>query len=242
MAEELFTLTAFRCPIFTPPSQSHLGNNKLHNIHLALNVLKGLILPPGGIFSFWTFLGEPTLRRGYKEGATFINRQVTTSPGGGLCQLSGVLYNLALLANFRILERHPHSIDAYGENRYIPLGRDATVAFGKKDLRFQNTHRVPVTFPVSATPLEVSGAVLATAPLNVEVSIEVSIPQEIPSPQAVLEDPGLLLGTEILEPGLSGKSVETHRVILHAGERRREFISRDSYSPTLSILRRGSRS
>ena len=45
----------------------------------------------------------------------------------------------------KIEERFNHTVDLYEEdNRYTPLGMDATVVFGHKDLRFRNTKEVPV--------------------------------------------------------------------------------------------------
>ena len=44
---------------------------------------------------------------------------------------------LALLSGCQPVVRHAHSIDAYGEGRYVPLGRDSSVAFGFRDLVFK---------------------------------------------------------------------------------------------------------
>ncbi|HTP30232.1 MAG TPA: VanW family protein, partial [Anaeromyxobacteraceae bacterium] len=44
-------------------------------------------------------------------------------------------------------ERHSHSIDLYTDStRFAPLGADATVAYGRKDLRFENTLTGLVSF------------------------------------------------------------------------------------------------
>jgi hypothetical protein len=56
--------------------------------------------------------------------------------GGGLCQLSNALYDVALRSGCAVIERHPHS-------RRIPgsaaaAGRDATVAWNYVDLRIQS--------------------------------------------------------------------------------------------------------
>ena len=52
-----------------------------------------------------------------------------------------MLYHLALVGGLEIVERHPHSIDIYREeDRYAPLGADATVVWGFKDLRLRNPY------------------------------------------------------------------------------------------------------
>jgi vancomycin resistance protein VanW len=67
--------------------------------------------------------------------------------GGGLCQISGAIFHLALLSRLEIVERHQHSVDIYTEeNRYTPLGTDATVVFGYKDLRIRNPYHFPIQF------------------------------------------------------------------------------------------------
>jgi vancomycin resistance protein VanW len=62
--------------------------------------------------------------------------------------LSGLLYHLALVGGLEIVERHAHSVDIYREHeRYTPLGADATVVWGFKDLRLRN----PYPFAVAIT-------------------------------------------------------------------------------------------
>ena len=67
--------------------------------------------------------------------------------GGGLCQLAGIVYHLALIAGLTVRERHNHSVDIYAEDeRFAPLGSDATVVYGYKDLRIQNNYDFPIRF------------------------------------------------------------------------------------------------
>ena len=47
----------------------------------------------------------------------------------------------------KIIERHNHSFDIYtDETRFTPLGADATVVFGYKDLRILNNYAFPIAF------------------------------------------------------------------------------------------------
>lgn len=57
--------------------------------------------------------------------------------GGGLCQLSNALYDAAIKANFKILERHRHSLVVEGS--LAEVDRDATVKWNYIDLRFLST-------------------------------------------------------------------------------------------------------
>jgi vancomycin resistance protein VanW len=116
--------------------------NKRHNLRLAVACLDRCLIQPGEIFSFWHLVGYPGARRGYKPGRNIVGGRLSTETGGGLCQLSSILYHSALLYGLDIIERHPHSYDLYWDNesqRYTPPGTDATVVFGYKDLRFRNS-------------------------------------------------------------------------------------------------------
>jgi vancomycin resistance protein VanW len=223
----------FGLPIIKPAAQAHLFEGKLHNLRLAISRMHGLVLPPGGGFSFADRVGPPTLERGFREGPSFEAGRVRSSPGGGLCQLSGLLYNLALLAGCEIRERHPHSIDAYGEARYVPLGRDATVAFGVKDLRFRNVLPWPLLLELTASETFAGGRVLSTSPLPFSVSIDVEGRGDVRSPVQVRRDDGLAPGAERVEPGLTGRRVTARRTFRYPdGQKRSQRLSRDVYRAT----------
>ena len=69
--------------------------------------------------------------------------------GGGMCQVSGIIYQISLIAGLEILERHNHSVDIYtNETRFATLGCDATIVYGYKDLRIKNNLRFPVRFKI----------------------------------------------------------------------------------------------
>lgn len=120
--------------------------NKLYNLDFAAAEINRIVIMPGEIFSFWNAIGNPN-QGTYKPGRSLRNGQLIQEPGGGLCQVSGIIYHIALLAGLTILERHNHSKDIYtDETRFTPLGTDATVAYGYKDLRVQNSFPFPVRF------------------------------------------------------------------------------------------------
>ena len=131
--------------IVQPIPATTLSDNKKHNLALAIQRLQAIVMQPGAIFSFWQLIGEPTQAKGYLEGRTIIQDQLRADIGGGLCQLSGLLYVLSLKAGLKVLERHPHSQDIYTDaTRFAPLGSDATVVYGYKDFRFEQTLDVPL--------------------------------------------------------------------------------------------------
>ena len=62
-----------------------------------------------------------------------MNGEYVQGVGGGVCQVSSTLYNVALKAGQEILEYHPHSLRV----GYISPSRDAMVS-SSSDLRFLN--------------------------------------------------------------------------------------------------------
>lgn len=128
-----------------PIHPNPLAENKIFNIQLATQEIQQVIIQPNEVFSFWRIVGKPTKKKGYKIGRNIINNELQADIGGGLCQVSGMIYHLALTCGMKIEERFNHTVDLYEEdNRYTPLGMDATVVYGHKDLRFRNTKEVPV--------------------------------------------------------------------------------------------------
>ena len=134
----------------TPAEQRHqLG--KVQNLRRAARALHGTTIPPGAIFSFWRQLGPPTRHRGFVEGRMLQQGCMVGAIGGGLCQLSNAIYDVALQAGCTILERHAHS-------RLVPgsaaaAGRDATVAWNYVDLRFSSPNLLHLAIHLTQTDL-----------------------------------------------------------------------------------------
>lgn len=125
-----------RSPLWTSESlvERSLQLGKIQNLRLATRHLNGTLIKVGQEFSFWTQLGRATESRGYVPGRELREGCLIPAIGGGICQLSNAIYDLALQAGCKITERHAHS-------RVIPgsaaeRGRDATVAWNYIDLRF----------------------------------------------------------------------------------------------------------
>lgn len=116
------------------------SHSQRHNSILALERIQGAEIKPGGVFSFVRRVGTFSEDQGYRRAPVSYNGQLISDWGGGVCQTSTTLYNAALLAGMKILERHRHRF-APG---YISPGRDAAVAYSNIDLRFQNPYPYPV--------------------------------------------------------------------------------------------------
>lgn len=136
-AAQCTTWQAISTPIPNRGDASTCANRR-HNLELAIRSLHNRLIPSGEAFSLSQLLGEPTEAVGYRAGPVFVKGHVLTNTGGGLCLIATNLYQLFLYAGCRILERHNHSIDAYGEERFYSLVEDAAIAYGTKDLAIRN--------------------------------------------------------------------------------------------------------
>ena len=105
-----------------------------YNVHLAADMLCGTVVKPGEIFSQNGAIGPYVESRGFRKGPTYIGTMVTTTVGGGVCKIASTLYNVAVLSDVKIIERHNHSMPV----PYVPYGQDATVSYGNKDFKFLN--------------------------------------------------------------------------------------------------------
>lgn len=127
--------------------QSETFQNKVFNLSLASKKINEFEILPNEIFSFWKIIGNPNNK--FKKGRTISNGKITEEVGGGICQVSGIIYYVSLIAGLQILERHCHSVDIYtDETRFAPLGLDATIVYGYKDLRIRNNFSFPIKFEI----------------------------------------------------------------------------------------------
>jgi len=113
---------------------------RTQTVRLAIKIIDGTVVPPGGMFSVNDIVGERTAARGFGTGHVFVDGKMEIQQGGGMCQVATTLFNAAMLGDLKIVERRQHV-------RTIPYadpGRDATVYFGQKDFKFQNNTSGPV--------------------------------------------------------------------------------------------------
>lgn len=138
---------------------------KKHNLQLAADHIRKYVVMPGEVFSFWRTVGNPNTRefacsRSIRGGVLQLER------GGGLCQASGIIHHLALVAGLEVVERHNHSKDLYTDaTRFCPLGSDATVAFGYRDLRVRNNTETPIVFDLRVCDDHFEARLLSADPI-----------------------------------------------------------------------------
>ena len=211
--------------------------NTIYNIKLSSEVINGILVKPQEIFSFNKYVGPAEKADGYKESTIIANGIFVNGYGGGICQVSSTLYNAILLANLPIVERYNHSV--YGDaTRYVPLGQDAAVFYGLKNLRFKNnSDNVIVIFSkVFRDTLQVS--IFGGNEDKAEVEI-ISKDKKVIDYQIIREkDSKLEAGQEIIaQEGIPGYQIKTYRIVRKDGEEKIEFLAEDTYKSVTMIIR-----
>lgn len=110
------------------------------NIKVATNRLNGIILAPGEVLSVDRKILNRNAANGYFKAGSYLNGKTVQTYGGGVCQVSTTLYGAILRAGIIPVERNAHSM-AVG---YVPLGLDAAISEGYKDLKIKNTYDSPI--------------------------------------------------------------------------------------------------
>ncbi len=116
-----------------------LQHNKVASLKVAASCIDGLLLRPGETFSFWRLVGKPTARRGFRTGLVLRNGQISQGIGGGLCQMTNLIYWMALHTELSITERWRHGFDVFpDEGRSQPFASGATCSYNYIDLQISN--------------------------------------------------------------------------------------------------------
>ena len=142
-----------------------LQKNKVVNLRLAVARLDGLILEPGQTFSYWRLIGKPTRRKGYKGGMVLFQGRIGSDVGGGLCQLSNLIFWMTLHTPLTVVERYRHSHDVFPDaNRTQPFGSGATCAYPHRDLMIRNETDQPFQLCLRVGDTHLEGAWRAMEP------------------------------------------------------------------------------
>lgn len=155
ISEALLPIEVFSsgCPMYNRNTGFDMiyQENKVHNLKLAAAAIDHMLIRPGETFSFSLATRHADRREPYREGLTVIGDKLTTAPGGGMCQLSNLLFWIFLHSPLTVAERHGHGSKDFPEPPSdAPMGVDATLAEGWKDLKVRNdtdyTFQIHISF------------------------------------------------------------------------------------------------
>lgn len=197
------------------------------NIRLASSKISGTVLMPGDVFSFNGIVGRRTREAGFQIAGVYKNGKHDVDLGGGICQVSGTLYNAALMANLKIVERHNHSMPV----AYLSIGRDATLDYGTLDLKIQNNYDAPIAICADYQPGRLTFRILGTKVPGQTVRVFNSNVSSWGRGEKVVPDGSIPAGKrKVIEKGSAGHACQTWRVVeIDGKEVKRESLGTSHY-------------
>ena len=108
----------------------------------------------------------------YKDGLNLVDGKIIGSYGGGLCQLSNLLFWCFLHTPLTIVERHGHAVESFpSTTEDLPKGTDATVSEGWCDLQVRNDTDNTFQIEVAFDENNIYGRIYAVEPVTKKYSI-----------------------------------------------------------------------
>lgn len=206
------------------------------NIALAAGAVRGKVLGEGEVFSLNKTTGPRGRTSGYKEALVFMKGKVVPGVGGGVCQVSSTLYNGALLAGLKIVERHSHSMAV----SYVIPGRDATAYYPTIDLKFQNTTGSPIMIWTEVGDGTLTVKVFGSTK-RPDVQIITDVRKTIRQGKHVVHDRTIPHNEyRVDSAGIPGYVVSSFRIFRENGRvLKREPLATDEYRPREAVIRVG---
>lgn len=208
--------------------------NRAHNIALAASRLNGIIVPPGGSFSFNTAVGPRNYEQGFLDAVIIENGKYTDGLGGGVCQVSTTLYGAILRTELEVTARRPHSL----VSSYVEPGQDAMVSWGLSDLAFVNPYDTPVLLHALWGGGALTVSIYGDSKEKKEVSVTSEITRYIPFQTETVIDKDLPDGSSyIRSSGKRGLECSVYRnIVQNDGMVTTETVSHDIYAAQKKII------
>ena len=181
--------------------------NRNSNMELVCQMLNGLVIQPGEVFSFNEAVGERSMERGFLCASVYSNYSQAQPVGGGVIQNASSLYLCAMLADLEILERE----SAQFQPGFVDPGMDAEVGWPGPDLKFRNNTDHPIKILCRLDDSSLSTQLLGTDNRDCYVKMEYQI-SNFESP-IVYQDvaAGTYENGAVIQRGVSGAYVQTYR-------------------------------
>lgn len=145
---------------------------KAHNLRLAASTINKIVITPNEVFSFWQLVRYADRHEKYKDGLTLIDGKMVASYGGGLCQLSTMLFWLFLHTPMTIIERYGHGIEWFSSTiENLPYGIDSAISEGWLDLKVWNNTDTTFQIEIYFDNKFMYGRVLSNVPVLIDYNV-----------------------------------------------------------------------
>ncbi|MEV6569418.1 VanW family protein [Streptomyces kronopolitis] len=193
------------------------------NIGRAAELINGSVVMPDETWSFNRTVGERTKQNGFVDGTIINNGQFEKASGGGVSAVATTVFNALFFAGVKPVEHRAHSF--YIE-RY-PEGREATVAWGSLDLKFNNDSGNAIYIQTKATKSSITVTFLGTKKYDAVKGAK--------GPRTNLKKPATRSGGNngSCEPQspLEGFTVTNDRIFLQSGKEVKREAFTTNYTP-----------
>jgi len=184
--------------------------DRTNNVTIGAACVNEVVVQPGEVFSFNSYVGPYTERAGYKTAAAYSEGEVVQELGGGVCQIASAIYYCSLYSNLEIVYRTCHLYIP----SYIEYGLDATVSYDALDYKFRNNTDYPIKILAHVEEDKLHVSFVGTNISGNYVDMEVNIVKEIPYDTVYVTDESLAPGeTYYVNYGFTGYEVDTYRLV-----------------------------
>jgi len=195
-------------------SDTYVGGvaNRVSNVRVMANAVNEMVLLPGDVFSYLAVMNSQRSR--LLDAPVYIRGETVEDLGGGVCQVSSMIYYSVFHANLKVVQRAQH---AYVVG-YIRDGLDATVFNPSPDFKFENDTEYPIKIVSTMEGRNLSIQILGTKSNDWVVSFERAYSDQ--NPYVTLyeySDTAPVGSVEELVSGYTGVKVVVWKVI-HDGE------------------------
>ena len=205
-SKDLAEINTLLASFTTPFNAGKRG--RTHNLRLGARAISGKVVMPSQVFSFNDTIGPRLVGTGFQIAQIYVRGELVDGIGGGICQVSSTLFNAVLLAGLKVVERSPHPEAV----PYVAAGRDATVAYGHKDFRFQNTNKMPIGIVTMVRGSNVTVQLYGSAQDRREVKVFTGKRRRVAAGSKTVVDATLDAGVrKVVEKGVSGADVVLYR-------------------------------
>ena len=114
--------------------------NRIQNIRNGVNLLNGILVPPGEVLSLIESLAPFTTTNGYLPELVIKGDKIEPEIGGGLCQIGTTTFRATMMSGLEVTQRRNHSlvVNYYNDLRNGNPGTDATIYSPYPDYKLTN--------------------------------------------------------------------------------------------------------
>lgn len=143
------------------------------NLRLACGAVDGLLVKPGQVFSYCRTTGPGGAPHNFLPALEQRQGRLESAAGGGQCQLTNLLYLLALDTNAEIIERHRQSYDLCRNlDGNLPFGCGSSVFYNYVDFQFRNVLTSPLLVRCQVQADRLTVDLYSDEPLPFTIGIE----------------------------------------------------------------------